>query len=389
MRARLLIASLILAGCGDNPTAGPGDGDGDGDADASVDAPVDAGCETRWAPDHVDPCELPATPEPAIVIAAGQQWTYDTTGGTLTDHDGVMTTPVSLMVPLDPPVRLLYVESLTIEATGALIVDGDHPVIIGAADRVDIAGLLDLTAKNEEPRAGSNPASCPADPPAAGSTQAGGSGGGGGGGSQGAGGSGGTGNMATANTGAGGAGGPALASAPATPRGGCPGAAGGDGLDTAAGGTGGGAVQVSAQVEIVLAADGVVNAGGGGGVGSGGNQGGGGGGGAGGYVRLEAPDIQIAATAAVTANGGGGGGGANITAGTDGGDGQPDLSGGTGGPGSGGDGAFGGGAGDLDGGTALDANRGAGGGGGAAGFVVIPAAFAGTGVISPAAVDPL
>ena len=84
------------------------------------------------------------------------------------------------------------------------------------------------------------------------------------------------------------------------------GSGGGAGADEiAAGGDGGGAIQISAGGTLTVNADGVIDASGEGGYGA--RRGGGGGGGAGGGVLLEAAAISIAGS--VGAPGGGGGGG--------------------------------------------------------------------------------
>ena len=374
----------LLSGCSFSAPPGVVVDSGPG-ADGN-DAADDAGCASRWAPDHVDPCLLPDPPGAAIVIATGETWTYDTTTGTLTDDDGSDVVRPTITVALDPEVRLLYITDLSIESGGTFLIDGSMPLVIGATNEVDIDGLLDLTPKNDVGRAGSNPlALCQV--LQAGTSEAGGSGGGGGGAFQGTGGMGGTGDN-DGNNALGGGGGTGVG-VPTTPRGGCSGADGGDpgGNNQGPAGAGGGAVQVSAAVRVRIRGGGAINAGGGGGVG-GNDQGGGGGGGSGGYIRVEAPVVRVQGGGALTANGGGGGAGGDTLAGSDGEDGPATLDGGAGGMANGvaaSNGADGGGEIENDGRSQdVSTAAGAGGGGGTAGYVILPAnADINSGTVSP------
>jgi hypothetical protein len=174
-------------------------------------------------------------------------------------------------------------------------------------------------------------------------------------------------------------------------RGGC---SGGVGSGSAAGGFGGGALQISAAGNLVVRS--LVTVPGGGGAGGTAMEGGGGGG-SGGGILLEGDSIVIAtATIAANGGGGGGGGGPDFGTGSAGSPGQKTDSGGSGGPGAqanGNDGGRGGGRASLPtiGGTPVmpaGVDAGGGGGGGGAGVIVF---FAATGcaidpssIISPA-----
>jgi hypothetical protein len=167
------------------------------------------------------------------------------------------------------------------------------------------------------------------------------------------------------------------------------------------GGGGGGALQLVACRELVIAATAVIDAGGGGGLGGAGGTlgllpGAGDGGGAGGGVLVEAPMVTVPSGASIVANGGaGGGGGAPGTAAPSGQPGQDGLvaerpaEGGDGGDdpgGNGGDGGDGGSDADPD-----DGNAGStgGGGGGAPGRIRInsrtgrPPSVAAGAIVSP------
>jgi hypothetical protein len=178
-------------------------------------------------------------------------------------------------------------------------------------------------------------------------------------------------------------------------RGGSGGGAGSPGLApaTPTGGGGGGALQITALGSLRVT--GRINAGGAGG--EAGplvteNAGSGGGGGAGGAILLEAPDLEVTASAILAANGGGGGGASlagAATAGTPGSDAELGVTPAAGGRGS----ATGnGGAGGAVGASPVAAppvssSTNAGGGGGAVGAIVLRGrALTATGTTSPTAV---
>jgi hypothetical protein len=181
---------------------------------------------------------------------------------------------------------------------------------------------------------------------------------------------------------------------PGMPIGGCPGGSGGLGTSTPAafGGPGGGALYMTSQMGVSIAASGALTAGGAGGagglLGTAGNQGGGGGGGgAGGMIMIETPALQV--DGVIAANGGGGAeGGGSGTSGRSGEDGQPSgsFANGGGGLSNGGNGGNGG-TGSSDNGDSadsLDTGASGGGGGGGVGFIRIPLDFTGSGyTLSP------
>ena len=224
---------------------------------------------------------------------------------------------------------VLPVSSMTVSNGFTLKLIGDKPVIFAVNGNATINGTINAGATLSTPGAGGNSTSCAAanngqigiiylNPYTSGS---------GGGGFRGAGGRGGPG-WNTDATNIGGAGGTASGNASLVPlRGGCKGYNGIAGTpssvytNSALGGAGGGAVQVSAGGTLTLGASARIAApGGGGGGATPGNYTSGAGGGSGGAVLLEGQIVQMSG-ALVTANGGGGGGGrfvANGTAGQDG-----------------------------------------------------------------------
>jgi hypothetical protein len=189
-----------------------------------------------------------------------------------------------------------------------------------------------------------------------------------------------------------GAKGPAYGTAALEPLfGGSGGGAGVDYTNTvfATGGTSGGALQLTAQGELVIAASGIIDASGGGG--GGGNQdasctgGAGGGGGSGGGLLFEAAHIVVAGI--IGANGGGGGsGGSNSAAGGSGGGGSALVVPASGATMTGTDGGRGGNGSDAAGLATNGMGNNGGGGGGGAGrirFNTLVIDFENTAAIAP------
>jgi len=276
------------------------------------------------------------------------------------------------------------VRNVEVAAGGTITVGGERPLVIVASGDIDIAGTIDVSARQGEPGPGGGAGGFGDALNGEGVANGTGGehvdtfddGGGGGGGMCGAGGAGGLGGTA-----AGGAGGAAVTTE-LTPLIG--GSGGGRGRGTTLtsgslagyGGAGGGALQLSARGALRISGA-LLAGGGGGGAGRVGtmssiNWGSGGGAGSGGAVLLEAISVEVTASARiVVAAGGGGGGASNGRSGSNGADGAaatPSV-GGAGGGGTldttGGDGALS----VLDGldgeGSASPTANGAGGGGGA------------------------
>jgi len=281
----------------------------------------------------------------------------------------------------DPPAGATFADAggLALLSVGTftvvnhVAVSGQRALVVVAADRISIEGVLDAGGKST------------ADGPGAAKSGTGGDGNylGGNGSSSGGGGAGfgtvggaGGGNTNSGAPGMGGSafGDPALTILQGGGRGGSAGCfQSGGAVRIVAGGGGGGAVQLTAVNSIGVAAMGQIVAGGGGGVSyldSGCPQNGGGGGGAGGALFLEAPTVSIAGT--VFAPGGGGGAGNKTSTEPNGSDGTacPSKGGLADGAGaSGGDGVCAG-----TGGTGTspsDLYIGGGGGGGGAGRIVL------------------
>ena len=364
--------------------------------DGPVDVPPDT--DTRfacagWLPRHFDPCMIPQPTGPLALSAAGI-YIYDTTDGSLTDPMGMVTSPPNLLVTAG---RVLSIDSLDLGAASTLRVIGTRPLVVAAWTTISVAGTIDAASTATSNGAGANPTACVTHAASPGTSETNGAGGGGGGGFGAPGARGGHGDLGTPAA-AGGPGGTAVAMP--LLLGGCAGGTGGTG-DQPGGtaGPGGGAVQLTARMELTIAATGRITAGGSGGggapaVGSGDAQGGGGGGGTGGMLGLQGASIAIAGGAILASNGGGGGGGAGNggAIGTRGQGGQLSAARASGGVGGAGEGDGGtGGAGIL--GQGLNGinspNVGGGGGGGGVGFIVFTSATAaslGNGaVVSPAA----
>lgn len=379
-----LATAIALGACTFAPSGAPINGDGspaplDGSMDGAVTdgtLPPDAALCWTWTPAHFDPCMLPVPDGPLVI--AGESHVYSTDSRSFTSS-GAPANPQSIVITQADGTEAVIISVTDLRIlpvlliTGELRVEGSRPLIIAASGTVEIAGTLDVASRlGEQTGAGANHARCPAAGP--GQDDMGGAGGGGGGGFQGKGGKGGPGDSNEGQS-TGGDGSAALASVPATVRGGCPGASGGQGNDgsPAPGGDGGGAVQITAQLSISVLA-GTILAGGSGGAAGPISRNGGSGGGSGGYIGLDAPEVNVEFTV-MTANGGGGGEGGvvNVEA-DDGSDGGATGSPAPGGSGEGqaGDGGDGGAGTSLDGADTNDLQQdGGGGGGGAVGYIII------------------
>ena len=339
--------------------------------------PADAAADTPDAPEvidcmtfaarHFDACLLPA-PGGELDLTMPGTYYYDTSSGSLTDPANAVTTVPSMIIASGVAISI---GRLSVGAGSTLRAIGSSPLIVASWSTITVAGTIDAASVVALAGAGANPPGCATHPAASGNGNTNGGGGGGGGGFAAAGGRGGNG-----DGNAGGAGGTAIAMP--LLLGGCAGNRGGNADQPGGlGGSGGGAIQLTARLGITIT--GVVTAGGTGGRGAAqtGNAGGGGGG-SGGMVGLEAPTVSVASTGVLAANGGGGGQGATQgQAGAAGTDGLPSatrapggaggVQRGTGGPGNGGA-ILTGGAGQND------TNDGGGGGGGGAGFIAIKSA---------------
>ncbi|MCL4223267.1 MAG: hypothetical protein KJZ91_02190 [Myxococcales bacterium] len=225
-----------------------------------------------------------------------------------------------------PELAIFGVRSLELASGGRLRTRGDRAVLLLVERSAVIAGAIDVGAGRTPDQTALECQDCPGAGGGRGATLLGGEAGGcapglpgnyyatsheTGGGGGGLGGAGGRGGDSGASVGG-----------DITPITGCPGASlvpleggsgGGRGSATGAvggvsGGGGGGALQLTALVAIEVAATADLYAGGAGGLGSASDYGGGGGG-SGGAFLLEAPRVEVASGARVTANGGGGGSG--------------------------------------------------------------------------------
>jgi hypothetical protein len=263
---------------------------------------------------------------------------------------------------------------LDITATGTLRVIGPRGIVFLVKGDAKIAGVLDArSSRLGGVGAGANDINCGA--------RGGGNGGeasspfgGGGGGAFATGGT--PGGTSTSTNGP--AGLPAGNDTLIPLQGGCPGGNGGGtsvALVPGAGGSGGGAIQIS--VAGTLAVDGMITVSGEGGQHGISDNTGGGGAGSGGGILLEGASVVLATTARLTANAGGGGeGGGILVASADGADGAPDTNlpaaGGLGAGAATGAGAGGNGASSTTAaGLAGDGTAGGGGGGGGLGRVRI------------------
>jgi hypothetical protein len=392
------VCVVLLAGCGfqasssgtpvdsNNPVIidASADQGGGGDATPPIDARVCFGAGL------VKVCLMAPPSKP--VNYAGASNTIDTSNAN----------NCTRLVPQTGGPELCVIAGTTVSVGGTVTVTGTRALVLLAAETLSVTGTLDgSSTTNTNPRRtgpGANLGACnPAGTP---DNSTGGGGGGGGGSLATKGGNGGAGDQNPSgrpNDAKGGTAGNAQG-APAVLRGGCPGGKGGDadaqhrGGD---GGAGGGAIYLIAGLSITVSGD-VFASGAGGGASNNaaGAEQGGGGGGTGGMIGLDAPAIDITATARVVANGGGGGGGGGLnTGGTPGGDGTTtnwNTRAAAGTPGAGGSGTSAGGAP----GTAInltdningpDGDGGAGGAGGGMGIVSYKGAMTAGTQVSPAA----
>ena len=298
-----------------------------GDLAGGVVVDMSPACGWSVAPTNFDPCALGSATSDWISING----TYDT------DSASGAGAPIGLIVsqPGGGMARLVYVGMFSVPPGITLTVDGSMPLII-VADTVNVDGTILVNAGRGDPDCsvvvnGSQSASC---------------------------GAGGAGGAFGAMAGSGGAcqgsgnptGGAAVGSASLAPlRGGCTGGHSGAPGGTTAGGSGlgGGALQISARLNLHVT--GTISAPGlGGGAGTANSNGcagagcaaGGGGGGSGGAIFLESVSVAVAASGRLCANGGGGGGGAanGAASGSTGGDGLCTEMAATAGVGSGGGG---------------------------------------------------
>jgi hypothetical protein len=292
------VLALTLVGCGFSVPGNSGGSD-DQPIDAAGDRPLDA-CVSFSS--QLDTCNKTG----ATLTFSGMNTLNTDTGVMMNGTSTVaITSEVVVASTNQVELRVIYAGNVLFTANAQLRAVGSRPLAIIAYGKVSLAGgaLIDVGAGG----AGAF-TMCP-NGPAAGENDNGG-GGGGGGGSMGAlGGKGGDGNSDGGGSTGGAAG--ALVPLPAGPRGGCPGAKGGNGdQDGGEGGSAGGAIYIASAMEIELLATAAITAGGGGG--AGGKQSslangdaGGGGGGSGGLIFLEAPTVRSAGILAT--NGGGGG----------------------------------------------------------------------------------
>jgi hypothetical protein len=358
--------------CIPDPDGGEPDGGGPS-ADGGIGGDAGPDICADWEPAFpFEPCDIPVDERGSPLILAGAGiYTYDTDSGELAVPGGGRMEPVADEVD---GIRRVHAELIQIDAGTILKVRGSKPLLLASWSLIEIRGEIDLTSSKDGGNgAGANPQVCldAQFPPGAGSNNLNGGGGGGGGGFGGRGGQGGFGAGAIETGGR--SGGTAKGRVEQL-RGGCSGGVGGR-VDTAgpgtAAGSGGGAIALSARVEILIS--GVVHAGGGGGIGGASNQlHGGGGGGSGGMLWLDSPRVSLEASARLIAEGGGGGEGSDGDLDLPSGDGQSGTTdnnqalggqgGGSGGNGGGGSGGGNGVAG-LDGDDRKDVAGGGGGGG--------------------------
>jgi hypothetical protein len=414
-----IVGCILVSACSFNPNTQAGANSDAADlVDADPNAPdadpsaPDAGPCDVWSktPTLFDPCDDISVQTEELVLGIPGRYLYHTDNHTLETPTGDVTTPVFADIG---SATAIVVGRFQIDAPSSVRVIGSRPLLVIAWDDILLNGGINVSsqanfntpddAATDVKGAGANPAACSSVAVAAqvGVTHEEGGSGGGGGGFGSAGGIGGVGNVDNQAS-SGGAGG-----APVTPppslRGGCPGAAGGqgNGPSPGQGAPGGGAVYLIARTSLTVNAR--IHAGGQGGHRAEGGRSAGGGGGSGGLIGLEAPSITLEMNAVLAANGGGGGGGGN-NSNTDSKSGASGLAsdstgaaggaGESGGPadpaGFGGDGGF---VGDDTEFTkrGFVGGRGGGGGGGGVGFIVVSASVAPSidaqAQISPAAVD--
>ncbi|HMG51889.1 MAG TPA: hypothetical protein VK601_00380, partial [Kofleriaceae bacterium] len=301
------VCVALLAGCGFQASSSgtPVDGNNQVIVDASVDQgggsdatpPIDA--RVCFGAGLVKVC-LGAPPSKAVNYA-GASNSIDTSNAT----------SCTKLVPQTGGPELCVIAGTTVNVGGTVTVTGSRPLVLIAAETLSVTGTLDgSSTTNTNPRRigpGANLGTCnPASTP---DNSTGGAGGGGGGSLATKGGNGGAGDQnhtGRPNDAKGGNAGNAQG-APPVLRAGCPGGKGGD-ADAAhrggAGGDGGGAIYLIAGISITVSGDVFASGAGGGATNNAtGAEQGGGGGGTGGMIGLDAPAIDITATARVVANG--------------------------------------------------------------------------------------
>jgi hypothetical protein len=383
-----LAVLAVAAGCSSS-SGGPPAASGDAGTDSPVVSLPDATGDTGEAaseagsgilvPSNFDPTAVVLTGVGAVDVPgmADSPCDLDTDQGTLTCQNQAAPFPI-VVTPITLPgngghATLFAMTSFTLDAGKTLTVSGTKPAILYALGAVDIEGMIDVAAHGSTEGAGGYHAAGPGQG-ADGASVIGDSGDyletqGAGGGSY---------------CGVGGAGSPSLADGgPGGPPGATYGTAalvpilgGSSGGSQSSTGYGGGAIQITSNVSILVGAAGGINADGDGGddhfaVG--------GGGGSGGAILLESPKVTIAGT--LTANGGGGGDAMEVGA-----DGNVSI---TPAPGGGLAGGAGSGGGMVDGQGGATSQTGVfGGGGGGAGRIRINNSDGSTalltGVFSPA-----
>ncbi len=316
---QVMACTFAPSGAGDGQAA-----DAAADAAATIDTAA-ASCAS-WNPPNVDPCD-PRLGEPAVLDFDGGAFGYDTDTGALTSLVSQLPVPPGALVEQGDGtiVRVVNVASLRVSGSSTLTVTGAHALVFVVHGDATIDGVIDVSARLDATGTmfiagpgGNDAARCvtgtgrPGEATPVGS--AGGGGGAGGGGfaaNAGDGGNGhGSGHGAGGGKGASG-GGPSIEPL----RGGCAGGKGGDDGDPSidAGGhagDGGGALEISARGDVVVA--GAIAAGGSGGGAGALARSGGGGGGSGGAILLDGETVRILATASLCANGAGGGEGGQL-----------------------------------------------------------------------------
>ena len=359
--------------------------DKDMSCDGILDAKRDTGAGCVWHDvSNVDPCAQQFdTVMGDWSIAPTDVVTVNTNAGTVTHAaTGVVFPSTGVLTTIDQlaggdRVFVIAVHDLTMQ--GPINVMGSLPVLFMVNGTAMISSDVIVSASSVKTDCAGGLGGSTTTPQ--------GTGGGGGGAFAGAGGSGGAGGIASGNAALVGSAGVPLVGSPlmlVPLRGGCRGGAGGVLENTGApggpSGGGGGAIQISARVELVVG--GTIRANGNpGGSAMSSPESGGGGGGAGGGILLEAPTVIISGKLCAI----GGGGGANQGNGSvsncvgPGAGGSTGTSNGNGG--NGGDGTTPAQAGVA--GLSFSTPTGGGGGGGGAGVIRVRGAFSGTGTIAP------
>lgn len=287
---------LLAAGCDRVWQLDPLDRPGDAATDAELDGPPDIALDARTcfgSQQHLFYTCLTGPVDAARFLSGTIDTTNDQSCRQVVQSSG-------------EPVCVIAATSITISSS--VIVRGARPLVLIAADFIQIDGTLDASSTAGRSGPGAQTlGDCDSDGNGTDSATGGGGASGGTFGFRGGAGQHGGGVFTTAHA----------ASVPVTladVRGGCVGYTGGlstnNGGTKAKGGFGGGAVYLIAGTEIAVSTNAKINASGAGGSG-GPTAGGGGGGGAGGLIAFDAPTVRIAGL--VFARGGGGGSGGSMT----------------------------------------------------------------------------